>query len=65
MYMYIYIYIYIYIYKYIYIYVTNGVDDEYKFYYGLTESSFKARFRSHTKPFKGCVCYIFASLFFM
>ena len=31
--------------------VTNDVDDEYKFYYGLTESSFKERFRNHTKSF--------------
>ena len=29
--------------------VINDVDDEYKFYYGLTESSFKERFRNHTK----------------
>ena len=29
--------------------VTNYADDEYKFYYGLTESSFKERFRNHTK----------------
>ena len=31
--------------------VTNDVDDEYKFYYSLTESSFKERFRNHTKSF--------------
>ena len=31
--------------------VTNDVDDEYKFYNGLTESSFKERFRNHTKSF--------------
>ena len=31
--------------------VTNDVDDEYKFYYGLTESWFKERFRNHTKSF--------------
>ena len=31
--------------------VTNNADDEYKFYYGLTESSFKERFRNHTKSF--------------
>ena len=31
--------------------VTNDVDDEYKFYYGLTETSFKERFRNHTKSF--------------
>ena len=31
--------------------VTNDADDEYKFYYGLTESSFKERFRNHTKSF--------------
>ena len=31
--------------------MTNDVDDEYKFYYGLTESSFKERFRNHTKSF--------------
>ena len=29
--------------------VINNVDDEYKFLYGLTESLFKERFRSHTK----------------
>ena len=31
--------------------MTNDVDDKYKFYYGLTESSFKERFRNHTKLF--------------
>ena len=31
--------------------VTNDVDDEYKFYHGLTESSFKERFRNHNKSF--------------
>ena len=31
--------------------VTNDVDDEYKFYYSLTESSFKKRFKNHTKLF--------------
>ena len=31
--------------------MTNDVDDECKIYYGLTESSFKERFRSHTKSF--------------
>ena len=32
-------------------YVTNDVDDEYKFYYGLAESSYKERFRNHTNLF--------------
>ena len=31
--------------------VRNDVDDEYKFYYSLTESSFKERFGNHTKSF--------------
>ena len=31
--------------------VTNDVDGEYKFYYGLTESSLKERFRNYTKSF--------------
>ena len=31
--------------------VKNDVDDEYKFYHGLTESSCKESFRSHTKLF--------------
>ena len=31
--------------------VTNDVDDKYKLYYGLTESSFKERFRNHIKSF--------------
>ena len=31
--------------------VTNDVDDKYKLYYGLTESSFKERFRNHIKLF--------------
>ena len=31
--------------------VANDVDGEYKFYYGLTESSFKERFRNHTISF--------------
>ena len=31
--------------------VKNDVDNEYKFYYGLTETSFKERFRNHTKSF--------------
>ena len=31
--------------------VTNDTDDKYKFYYGLTEASFKERFRNHTKSF--------------
>ena len=31
--------------------VTNDVDDEYKFYYGLAESSYKERFRNHTNLF--------------
>ena len=31
--------------------VTNDVEDEYKFYYGLTESLFKERFSNHTKSF--------------
>ena len=31
--------------------VTNDEDGKYKFYYGLTESSFKIRFRNHTKSF--------------
>ena len=31
--------------------VTNDVDDEYKFYYGLAESSYKERFRNHNNLF--------------
>ena len=31
--------------------VTNDVDEDYKFYHGLTESSFKERFRNHIKSF--------------
>ena len=31
--------------------VTDDVDDEYKFYYGLIESSFKVRSRNHAKSF--------------
>ena len=31
--------------------VTNDEDDKYRFYYGLTESSFKKRFRKNTKLF--------------
>ena len=31
--------------------VTNDLDDEYRFYYGLTETSFKERFGDHTKSF--------------
>ena len=31
--------------------VTNDVDDEYKFYYSLTESSLKERVRRHTNSF--------------
>ena len=31
--------------------VTNDVDDEYKFYYGLAESSYKERFRNHANLF--------------
>ena len=31
--------------------MANDEDDEYKFYYGLTESSIKERFRNHTKSF--------------
>ena len=31
--------------------VTNDVDGEYKFYCGLTETSFKERIRNHTKSF--------------
>ena len=31
--------------------VTNDGDNEYKSYYGLTELSFKERFRNHTKSF--------------
>ena len=31
--------------------MTDDVDDEYKFYYGLAESSFKERLQNHTKSF--------------
>ena len=31
--------------------VTDDVDDEYNFYYGLTESLFKVRSRNHAKSF--------------
>ena len=31
--------------------VTNDVDEDYKFYHDLTESSFKQRFRNHIKSF--------------
>ena len=31
--------------------VTNYEADEYNFYYGLTETSFKERFRKHSKSF--------------
>ena len=31
--------------------VTNDVDDEYKFYYGVAKSSYKERFRNHTNLF--------------
>ena len=32
--------------------VTNNIDDEYKFYYGLTETTFKERYNNHTKSFR-------------
>ena len=32
--------------------VTNNVDDEKKFYIGLTETDFKQRFNNHTKSFR-------------
>ena len=31
--------------------LTNDANDEYKFFYGLTESSLKQRFTNHTKSF--------------
>ena len=31
--------------------MTNDIDDEYKVYYGLTETLFKQRFRNQTKLF--------------
>lgn len=31
--------------------VTNDVDEEYKFYYGLTNSSFKERLKNYIKSF--------------
>ena len=31
--------------------VTNGVDDEHKFYYGLKKLWFKEWFRNHTESF--------------
>ena len=32
--------------------VTNNVDDEYKYYLGLTDTTFKERFNNHTKSFR-------------
>ena len=32
--------------------VSNNVDNETKFYYGLTETSFKERYGNHKKSFK-------------
>ena len=32
--------------------VTNNVDDDFKYYLGLTDTTFKERFNNHTKSFR-------------
>ena len=51
----IYISIYIYIYIYVYIYyeatIVNNADDQKQVYFGASDTTFKERYRNHTRDF--------------